>query len=291
VISTLAIAALFGLLRRRIQEFIDQRFYRQKYNSEQALADFAASARNETDLERSQASCDVGRQTMQPEQVSLWLRKGSYEMKPSNFWLRSARLFVLASCCFACWLLLPVFSTTRIMQPTMPMIFSSGNGHQEKWKAFLAGWPSFQWWIQWNLISAIVFATIIGGSVSLSSLRKNNDWFSCMLQPPLFYSARFLDIRHQPCLLLFPAWQPIITSLAVGAWLGLLLIFYAFPNGKFVPRWTRWAGGIVGLSFCNRYHHLWSDTPPSSISSDHNLYSCHRPGQPGISLRESIQCP
>jgi hypothetical protein len=77
VISTLAIAALFGLLRRRIQEFIDQRFYRQKYNAEQALADFAASARNETDLEAlSSKLVELVRQTMQPERVTLWLRKG-----------------------------------------------------------------------------------------------------------------------------------------------------------------------------------------------------------------------
>ena len=77
VLSTLLIAALFGLLRRRIQDFIDRRFYRQKYNAEQALANFAASARNETDLEAlSGKLVEVVTQTMQPERVTLWLRKG-----------------------------------------------------------------------------------------------------------------------------------------------------------------------------------------------------------------------
>jgi hypothetical protein len=77
VISTLLIAALFSPLRRRIQDLIDRRFYRQKYNAEQALADFAATARNETDLEALTGKLvEVVSQTVQPEQVVLWLRPG-----------------------------------------------------------------------------------------------------------------------------------------------------------------------------------------------------------------------
>jgi len=76
VISTLLIAALFSPLRRRIQDFIDRRFYRQKYNAEQALADFAATARSETDLEALTGKLvEVVSQTMQPEQVNVWLAK------------------------------------------------------------------------------------------------------------------------------------------------------------------------------------------------------------------------
>jgi hypothetical protein len=76
VISTLMIAALFSPLRRRIQDFIDRRFYRQKYNAEQALADFTATARNETDLDAlSSKLVEVVSQTMQPERVTVWLAK------------------------------------------------------------------------------------------------------------------------------------------------------------------------------------------------------------------------
>lgn len=74
VISTLLIAALFNPLRRRVQDFIDRRFYRQKYNAELALADFAASASRETEIASlSDRLLLITRKTLHPENVSLWL--------------------------------------------------------------------------------------------------------------------------------------------------------------------------------------------------------------------------
>ena len=76
VLSTLVIAVLFNPLRKRIQEFIDRRFYRRKYDAEQALADFAAAARSEADLAQlADRLTDTVQETLQPEQVSLWLTR------------------------------------------------------------------------------------------------------------------------------------------------------------------------------------------------------------------------
>jgi hypothetical protein len=75
VASTLLIAALFVPLRRRVQSFIDRRFYRKKYDAARTLQNFSTRLREKTDLDSLDTELlGVVRETVQPAHVSLWLR-------------------------------------------------------------------------------------------------------------------------------------------------------------------------------------------------------------------------
>ena len=84
VVSTLAIYALFQPFRHRIQDIIDRRFYRRKYDAAKVVAAFSDTLRQEVDLDQLRAQLlEVVQETIQPSHVSLWVRQPSRTNTPS----------------------------------------------------------------------------------------------------------------------------------------------------------------------------------------------------------------
>ena len=169
---------------------------------------------------------------------------------PLNPWLRLARLLVLAFMLFCVIVFIAGVFYYQAYAAQHPDKFTSWDWSPGEMDAILSRIGlSFHGWIQWNLISAIIFAIIICGIGFFIFLRKNDDWFGLYIAAAFVLFGTFAGYPVTALAATHPALESILNPLGVIAWMGLWLVFYLFPDGHFVPRWTRWAVALLVLSF------------------------------------------
>ena len=117
-------------------------------------------------------------------------------------------------------------------------------------------------WLQYELLSSIFIASVFWGVGFLIFFRKRNDWFS------LYIGALFVlfgTVSGSPATAfagMHPEFNWLFTPLGVLAWWGLFMLLFLFPNGRFVPTWTRWIALLLLLIYAVIIIGSGNSTPP-----------------------------
>jgi hypothetical protein len=125
---------------------------------------------------------------------------------------------------------------------------------------------SFTWLTRYNLAGSVVFALLICSIGFIIFYRNQKDWYG------VYVAASFVLFGTQsgyPTRALYGkylALEVVLMPLGVLAWLGLFLIFFAFPDGRFRPPWTRWAAAGLVVSFIMAILVNGGNTPPVPLS-------------------------
>jgi hypothetical protein len=108
---------------------------------------------------------------------------------------------------------------------------------------------SFTWWIRYNLVGSVLFALLICSIGFLIFYRNQKDWYGVYVAASLVLFGTQTGYPTSALYGMYPALEAVLMPLGVLAWLGLFLIFFAFPDGRFRPTWTRWAAAGLVVSY------------------------------------------
>jgi hypothetical protein len=121
---------------------------------------------------------------------------------------------------------------------------------------------SFTWWIRYNLVGSVLFALLICSFGFFIFFRKQKDWYGVYIAASFVLFGTQTGYPTSALYGMYPALEAVLMPLGVLAWLGLFLIFFAFPDGRFRPPWTRWAAAGLVVSYIMAILLYRGNTPP-----------------------------
>jgi hypothetical protein len=127
---------------------------------------------------------------------------------------------------------------------------------------FNRGGLSFTWWIRYNLAGSVVFALLICSIGFFIFYRNQKDWYGVYVAASFVLFGTQSGYPIRPLYSMYPALEVVLVPLSVLAWLGLFLIFFAFPDGRFRPPWTLWAAAGLIVSYLTAILVYGGNTPP-----------------------------
>ncbi len=125
---------------------------------------------------------------------------------------------------------------------------------------------TFNGWIFWNFVTEILFAIGVCGLGFFIFFRKKDDWFSLYISAAFVFFSTFAGYPASILAETYPRWKPFLSPLSVLAWLGIFIVFYMFPDGRFIPRWTRWVVVLLILAYAVDIIVYAGGTPPPPLA-------------------------
>lgn len=183
-----------------------------------------------------------------------------------NSWLRLARLLALLFMLFCVFLVVIGVAAFNEFAALNPDLFTIYTWSADEMVVVLGRLGlSFNLWLQLDQLIAILSAVIFCSVGGLIFIRKRDDWFSLYVAVWMVMFGTIVTTQMNAAAWWYPSLAKVIFQIGGLPWPMLFLLFYLFPDGHFVPRWTRWVGLAIVIEYLVIVAFYGNGDPPAII--------------------------
>ena len=183
-----------------------------------------------------------------------------------RLWLRIARLLALLFMLFCVFLFVIGVAAFDEFAALNPDLFTVYSWNAEEMAGILSRLGlSFSFWLQLEQVMAILTAVIFCSVGGLIFIRKRDDWFSLYVAVWMVMFGTLVSSHMNAASWWYPDLANVIFQISGLPWPMFFFLFYLFPDGHFVPRWTRWAGLMIIIDYLAIVLFFATGDPPAFI--------------------------